>query len=103
MKYGEGREAWVIQITTWSEDLQLGELWEHLQVFGSIIGIFLVDKIGRRRILIQSSIQTFLAELALGIVFAFSVRSDTVILGDTPSIASISLASFYLLTLVANA
>ncbi len=52
-----------------------------------------MDKIGRRKILIQSSIQTFVAELALGIVFAFSVDTDTVVLGSTPSIASIALVT----------
>lgn len=69
-----------------------------LQVFGTILGIFLVDKIGRRKILIQSSIQTFIAELALGIVFAYSVDTDTVTLGSTPSIASISLVRSLLTT-----
>ena len=53
----------------------------------------LVDKVGRRKILIQSSIQTFIAELALGVVFAFSVDTDTVVLGSTPSIASIALVT----------
>lgn len=64
-----------------------------MQVLGTIIGIFLVDRIGRRKILIQSSVQTFIAELALGIVFAYSVTTDTAVLAATPSVASITLVS----------
>ena len=62
-----------------------------MQVLGTIFGIFIVDRIGRRRILIQSSIQTFLAELVLGIVFAISVDAQTTVVSGVPAISSIVL------------
>lgn len=62
-----------------------------IQVLGTIFGIFIVDRFGRREILIFSSILTFLAELALGIIFAFSVDENTVELPHRPALASIIL------------
>ena len=64
---------------------------DRMQVLGTIFGIFIVDRIGRRRILIQSSIQTFLAELVLGIVFAISVDAQTTVVSGVPAISSIVL------------
>ena len=67
-----------------------------LQVLGNIIGMFLVDRIGRRKILIQASIQTLIAELTLGIVFALSVSAGEETLTGTPAIASIVLVGSFL-------
>lgn len=62
-----------------------------VQVLGTIGGLFIVDRLGRRQILIISSCITFAAELALGIIFAVSVDSNTVELAHTPAVACIVL------------
>ena len=53
-----------------------------------------MDKIGRRKMLIQSTIQSLLAQAVLAIIFAVSINEDsTFTMGSVPARASIILAS----------
>ena len=57
-----------------------------------------MDKIGRRKMLIQSTIQSLLAQAVLAIIFAVSINeADTFTMGTVPARASIILASLLLL------
>lgn len=58
---------------------------------GIILGILIVDRVGRRKMLIQSTIQSLVAQLVLAIVFAVSTDSSTVAIGPIPARASIIL------------
>ena len=68
-----------------------------LQVLGTIVGILVVDKLGRRKTLIWSTIQIIIAQIALAIVLAVSTTSDTVTMSKVPAEASIVLVSPWLL------
>lgn len=68
-------------------------MWAWTQEVGTILGMLIVDRVGRRKMLIQSTIQSLVAQLVLAIVFAVSTDSSTVMMGAVPARASIILVS----------
>ena len=68
-----------------------------VQLIATIITVFIVDKIGRRTLLISGSILGFAAEIAVAVVFAVAAGSNAVNLPFGASIAAIVLVSVYTL------
>ncbi len=64
-----------------------------VQLIATIITVFIVDKVGRRVLLVSGSALGFAAEIAVAIVFATSASSNAVNLPYGASIASIVLVS----------
>lgn len=69
-------------------------IWQEV---GTILGVLIVDRVGRRKMLIQSTIQSLIAQVVLAIIFAVSTDSSTQIMGAVPARATIILVSFPLL------
>ncbi len=64
-----------------------------VQLIATIITVFIVDKVGRRVLLVSGSALGFAAEIAVAIVFATSASSNAINLPYGASIASIVLVS----------
>lgn len=64
-----------------------------VQLIATIITVFIVDKVGRRVLLVSGSTLGFAAEIAVAIVFATSASSNAINLPYGASIASIVLVS----------
>lgn len=64
-----------------------------VQLIATIITVFIVDKIGRRTLLISGSILGFASEIAVAIVFAVAAGSNAANLPFGASIAAIVLVS----------
>ena len=55
--------------------------------------MLVVDKLGRRKTLICSTVQIVLAEIALAITLAVKVKKDSMTLGKAPAEATLALVS----------
>ncbi|KAL0036126.1 hypothetical protein WJX79_004397 [Trebouxia sp. C0005] len=66
-----------------------------VQLIATIITVFIVDKVGRRVLLVSGSTLGFAAEIAVAIVFATSASSNAINLPYGASIASIVLIGLY--------
>ncbi len=66
-----------------------------VQLIATIITVFIVDRVGRRTLLISGSILGFAAEIAVAIVFAVAAGSNAVSLPFGASIAAIVLVSCF--------
>jgi len=64
-----------------------------VQLIATIITVFIVDKVGRRVLLVSGSALGFAAEIAVAIVFATSASNNAINLPYGASIASIVLVS----------
>lgn len=65
-----------------------------VQLIATIITVFIVDRVGRRTLLISGSVLGFAAEIAVAIVFAVAAGKNAVNLPFGASIAAIVLVSF---------
>ena len=65
-----------------------------VQLIATVITVFIVDKVGRRTLLISGSMLGFASEVAVAIVFAVSASNNAVNLPYGASIAAIVLVSF---------
>ncbi|DBA99607.1 TPA: species-specific tRNA processing, variant 3 [Trebouxia sp. C0006] len=66
-----------------------------VQLIATIITVFIVDKVGRRVLLVSGSALGFAAEIAVAIVFATSASSNAINLPYGASITSIVLIGLY--------
>ena len=64
-----------------------------VQLIATIITVFIVDRVGRRTLLISGSVLGFAAEIAVAIVFAVAAGKNAVNLPFGASIAAIVLVS----------
>lgn len=64
-----------------------------VQLIATIITVFIVDRVGRRTLLISGSCLGFAAEIAVAIVFAVSAGTNAINLPYGASIAAIVLVS----------
>ncbi len=64
-----------------------------VQLIATIITVFIVDRVGRRTLLISGSVLGFAAEIAVAIVFAVAAGKNAVDLPFGASIAAIVLVS----------
>ena len=62
-----------------------------VQLIATIITVFIVDRVGRRTLLISGSMLGFASEIAVAIVFAVSAGTNAVALPYGASIAAIVL------------
>ena len=62
-----------------------------LQEVATIAGMFLADKVGRRQMLIQTTVQSLIAQAVLAGILARFTDSDTIQMGPVPSKAAIIL------------
>jgi len=69
-----------------------------VQLIATIITVFIVDRVGRRTLLISGSVLGFAAEIAVAIVFAVAAGKNAVDLPFGASIAAIVLVSVRPLT-----
>ena len=68
-----------------------------VQLIATIITVFIVDRVGRRTLLISGSCLGFAAEVAVAIVFAVAAGTNAINLPYGASIAAIVLVSHLLL------
>jgi MFS family permease len=61
------------------------------QELGTIMGILIVDRVGRRKMLIQSTIQSLVAMIILAGILAKYTDENTMIMAPLPSRAAIIL------------
>lgn len=71
-----------------------------VQLIATIITVFIVDRVGRRTLLISGSMLGFAAEIAVAIVFAVSAGTNAAALPYGASIASIVLVGSTALALL---
>ena len=64
-----------------------------LQELGTIMGILIVDRVGRRKMLIQSTCQSLVAMVVLAAILARYTSPDTGLMSAIPSRAAIILVS----------
>ena len=64
-----------------------------LQEVATIAGMFLADKVGRRQMLIQTTVQSLIAQAVLAGILACFTDSNTIQMGPVPSKAAIILVS----------
>lgn len=62
-----------------------------VQLIATLITVFIVDRVGRRMLLVSGSALGFAAEIAVAVVFATSASSNAINLPYGASIASIVL------------
>ncbi len=67
-----------------------------VQMIATIVTVFVVDKFGRRSMLLTASCVGFGADIAVAILFACTVKAGSPSLAFGPSIASIVLVSLQL-------
>ena len=65
-----------------------------LQEVATIAGMFLADKVGRRQMLIQTTVQSLIAQAVLAGILARFTDADTIQMGPVPSKAAIILVKF---------
>jgi len=62
-----------------------------LQELGTIMGILIVDRVGRRKMLIQSTCQSVVAMVILAAILAEHTSENTILMTALPSRAAIIL------------
>lgn len=67
-------------------------LWP-MQEVATIAGMFLADKVGRRHMLIQTTVQSLIAQAVLAGILAKYTDANTIEMGALPSKAAIILVS----------
>ena len=69
-----------------------------MQEVATIAGMFLADKVGRRSMLIQTTVQSLIAQAVLAGILAKYTNADTTEMGPLASKAAIILVSCFNLT-----